>query len=207
MIPMKLKIQVGLTIIRSLVVWILLCLPMMLLGILLLPIVLLFIPRDVENLPRFLRWFDNYSGVVRKYPAGDGLSGGPIYRTVRAVEGHTNLFWERYYWLALRNPINYFSCVVLGVTTEGLEQINENVKVYGDPDVGDQSKSGCNITTWSVGSKDLICFYYVKAYTLFGKDLCIRIRMGYKPQPAVGVLFPNGYVCSINPVMPFTGTH
>src|SRR5690349_2988503 len=100
--------------IKRVLQWVIILLPLMLLGFIVLAVVLPFIPKDTEVLPKWLRWFDNYSGYRNEYPIGDGLSGDPDYRIRRRLDGHKNLYWERLNWLALRNPVNYFNYKVLG---------------------------------------------------------------------------------------------
>lgn len=68
-----------------------------------------------ESLPKVLRWFDNHTIYLNNgvYDATsvDGLSGGYEYRKwAKNPEG----FLARYLWLAWRNPVNYFQTFVLG---------------------------------------------------------------------------------------------
>jgi hypothetical protein len=173
--------------------------------------VLPFVPKDKEVLPKAFRWFDNADAhVVHWKPVPDGLCGDIPYRVRRAEQGHTNLFWERYYWLALRNPMNYFSVKYLGLPYV------ENFRIFGNTETSDQGESGyvfkegfsdhdALTSIPCVHSKSNCAeFYYVKAYKLFGKDLCIRFRVGHKlPHTLKGVLIHAGFVFTFNPFMPY----
>ncbi len=202
----------------SLAVFLLLDLPMLLLGLIVLALVLPFIPKGRESLPKCLAWFDNHSGIVRGYPMGDGLSGDPLYRKLRAANGHTNLFWERYYWLALRNPTNHFSYVVLGHKYSDRAKVM-SIKGPLDPE---RSRGGFKRLE-AVDFEDQLCFipmggvyhnpnheiplyeyYYTKYYTLFGRKFYVRFRMGYKVVDDTQIV-PGEYVeqvLSFNPFQP-----
>lgn len=89
-------------------------LPLQIIGLPILAVTLLFVPKHKETLPRFLRWFDNHELHLR--PNGDdGLSGPP---KERARYKDPTAWWPRFRWLALRNPVNYFQYSVLGFTVQ-----------------------------------------------------------------------------------------
>src|SRR3982750_1965184 len=92
--------------IKGLITLSLVILPLELVGILILyPVCRL---RGPKPLPVFLNWFDNadhyFGRDTSVYFAG--RDSGP---------------YEMYYWLAIRNPLNYFGYSVLGVTLDGTE--------------------------------------------------------------------------------------
>ncbi len=184
---------------KHLLVWLLVCLPMMVLGVVVLAVVLPFLPERNERLPRALAWFDNASGRKRPYPFGDGLSGDPLYRLLRKSEGHTNRYWERLLWLGFRNPINYFDYSVLGHTFTDSARVTFS---SGSSDPGMDNSQGMKVLEM-VDYKDQLVFgsppfmpisgsslvsmpttyyeyFYVKNYTLFGKNLCVWFRFGWK---------------------------
>ncbi len=177
-------------------VYLVFCLPLILLGMLVLAVVLPFIPAGKETLPKALAWFDNYGGRTRGYPAGDGLSGDPIYRLYRMAEGHTSLLWERYYWLALRNPINHFSYTVLGHLYELGDHVtyhkgalNPNTAMDGGWKILELETTkdqfaviGAPFTPQQLlqFKKVLYEYQYVTSYTLFGRKLCLWFRFGWK---------------------------
>ncbi len=195
--------------------------PVMLLGMVVLAVVLPFIPEDKETLPKCLAWFDNYSGRLKRYPLGDGLSGDPLYRHLRRDAGHTNLFWERYYWLALRNPANYFSYAVLGHTYTSKAKVL-SIKGPMNPElVGGFKRLEAvdfedqivvvpfdGIHTIVDHPISLYEYYYAKYYTLFGRRFYIRFRMGYKVgndgEIASGETVER--VFSFNPLQPARGS-
>ncbi len=178
-------------------VYFVVCLPLILVGMVILAVVLPFIKEGQERLPKCLAWFDNDSGIRLGYPGGDGLAGDPNYRRMRAEEGHTSIYWERYTWLALRNPINYFSYKILGHKFVAGDTVT---KLEGPIDPGMTMDGGLKIlemetirpypTVLYLGlssvpmivypTKTLYEYHYVKAYTLFGKKLCFWARFGWK---------------------------
>lgn len=195
-------------IIKQTIIWFFVCVPLMLIGMLLLPFVLPFIPKEQEFLPTWCKWFDNYSGAKE-----DGLSGDMPYRKARKAAGHTWLFWERYYWLALRNPINYFSYSKLGHIIQWNPTIlkwNQKLKgktAVGVGDIGPHLGQGLLLAEL-LDSKGLVWeVYWIKAYNLFGFKRCIRFRAGHKMglshwlHPAKHLQ----WVLTINPFQKYTG--
>ena len=86
-------------------------LPVQLAGIPILAILLLVVPRDREYLPRMFRWWDNHERYFEGNKSDDGLS-GPDY--IRNKWRNPTGWLARFYWLALRNPANYFQYAYLG---------------------------------------------------------------------------------------------
>ncbi len=143
-------------------------LPLELLGIIILfPILLVY--RNSESLPGPLRWFDNYDihskerdrsvyeGIVR---TGQQSLGGLIYR---------------YYWLALRNPLNYFGYTVLGFKCRMLPW--ESIK--SDLNIGDASgqSPGFLYLEYEQDNKIYFEYYYIKKWS---DTKCLRVRIGHK---------------------------
>lgn len=120
--------------------YILIVLPVTLVGYILLPFVLLFIPKHKETLPGVFRLWDNFSG-----PKVDGLAGDWPYRVSKGMgvkiwfnnenpgfnfwpyenpfwadhyykqtAGYWKVWWRRYVWLAWRNPADCTKGIVLG---------------------------------------------------------------------------------------------
>ena len=90
-------------------------LPIQLLGIPILAVLLLFIPKNVEYLPRLFRWWDNHERYTSGNKNDDGLS-GPDY--IRDKWRNPTGWMARFNWLALRNPANYFQYCILGKVKE-----------------------------------------------------------------------------------------
>jgi len=170
----------GYRFIKHLVIYLAFCLPFMALGCVLLALALPFVKPKQEYLPRWLRWWDNASTYINgHYPLGDGLSGDPTYRKERAKAGHTNLFWERFYWLALRNPMNYFEVFNLGLTgykTTRIESTSPTGRIDRTLIEGYSYTEARN----PMEKKIAYQYYYVKFYTLFGKRRSIWFRWGWK---------------------------
>lgn len=90
------------------------------LGIFILGIALLFIKKDKEVLPKFLRWYDNGEGYFKGADQADGLMGPDYYRKQRNIADKSKLsflriYCERFNWLVLRNPVNYFKYAIMGL--------------------------------------------------------------------------------------------
>lgn len=124
-----------------LIVW-----PLALLGMIILPFVLAFVPRHKETLPRAFRWFDNHEahiGHLNDNKDIDGLLGPTSERikigalnedgTINESFGYLRLLWNRYRWIALRNPVYYFQHVVMGIrVTDDIIIEDEISDVYPD---------------------------------------------------------------------------
>jgi len=133
------------------------CLPLELIGLILVPIALL-IPTYSYRLPTYLRWFDSadwYTGRDTE-----------IIETI-SVEG----FWTRYYWLAIRNPLNYFGYKVLG------HKVIDNTKGIqsGTPNIGDTIG---HVSGYQYNTLDNIYEYYL--IYKWNRSKCLRFRMGWK---------------------------
>ena len=142
--------------IKHIIVWILVELPLTLIGIPVLAIALLFIPREATELPRYLKWFDSWDV---------GLQGnGRYYDELKDKTG----WWGRFNWLALRNPINYFNYKVMGCK----------------PDSGYMwyIKTGdlSSYTEVSSGNKIYYEYFYEKPYTVFNSQRIFHFKLGWK---------------------------
>ena len=169
--------------------------PLKLVGLLVLPWVLLFVPRDREYLPKLFRWFDNqeYHYAIDKLdPEIDGLAGDKLYRSQRNLRddsGFWKLWYERFIWLAIRNPVNYFQYAVLGLhVSAGYELLYHYTTLPSDSwklQVGNTKNMYCGFARHDIRSymkpkRDYWEYYWVKPYNLFGTRRCIRLRMGWK---------------------------
>ena len=156
---------------KHILILLLVKLPLQILGLPILAIALLFVPRDKEVLPKFLRWFDNYELHLRD-DGDDGLS-GPHY--IRSKWKDPTGWLARFNWLALRNPVNYFQYKVLGFKTEG----DWAAKVE-NPNVGTHSYNvrGVRKTELTNGDGKKYWEYYAVIPLL--KSWHFRARLGYK---------------------------
>ncbi len=138
-----------------------------------------------KSLPYFLRWFD-----CADFYANRDTS---TYLKVIA-EGK----FARWYWLAIRNPINYFNYMYLGFYMDSKATTDFSMSTNTRP-IGDSSD--CNPGLWitEISCKDgnYYEYYYIYKWT---SNYCFRFRMGWK----IGQkgLTP-GYVQDVFVISPF----
>jgi len=113
-------------------------------------------------LPRWLRWYDNADIFV-----------GRNTDTYKAV-CKTGWF-NRYTWLAFRNPLNYLGYVHLGVKVT--TPIKGVILEVGDEGIGDGSRPGFHQVEILVDNKVVYEYYYIHRWS---KTKCLRFRMGHK---------------------------
>lgn len=156
--------------IKHCIIFLALELPMQLIGMILLAIALPFCKSP--QLPYILRWFDLADFYVGRDPV--------TYLTQIVPKG-----WkERWYWIAWRNPCNYFAYKYLGIPANTVLTLNE--RSPSDPAsydlVGDATgkTGGLAYSEYKAGSRTYYEYYYVLPYTIFGARKCFRFRMGWK---------------------------
>lgn len=143
--------------------------PLQLIGIIILLPVCLYQGTSLKPLPKLLRWFDNADQFVGR-------------NTDTYFDIYRSGWWNRYIWMAFRNPLNYFGYSILGYKVKDLVSDyggNENYSV-GD---GVENIEGFLNTEVSFGlwdEEEIYEYYYIKAYNFFGLRKCFRFRMGYK---------------------------
>lgn len=158
-------------------------LPLQIIGLPIVGLIILCTPRAVSGntrLPFFARWFD----CADLYPE---FNRNPI--TYIAVVLPKGSFY-RWYWLCLRNPINYFSYKYLGVlpgTSIKPTAFYQNTDVYVPPgiivSIGDSTDdfSGVQYTECIINNKIYYEVYIVRKYTSkFLQGKCFRMRYGWK---------------------------
>lgn len=165
--------------------WLVVLLPLTLLGIPILAVAILFMPPVMVGLPKSIKWFDNWG---KEYPAG---------------------YWARFTWMALRNPVNYFQYSVLGMPTTGTLVQTMTNKNYFVSDKGHGGLLEQEVKCQETG-KTYYEVYYVKPYMVFGRKLAIRARIGHKIgthmiDPYASLPPVIQWVFSINPFQPYTG--
>ena len=163
-------------------------------GIVILPFVLLFVPKSKEVLPDAFAWFDNHEIRLKQGSMDDGLAGPAYYRDDMVKK--YGLYLTRYIWLAFRNPVNYFQYSVLGFLVDRTTKFD--VTKYG-PQVGNQEgdKAGLSVlvATDSDGESTADIYYVVK----LTKARCLRIRIGHKlKDPSETKPYIAQYVCTFN---------
>lgn len=159
--------------IKHLLILLFVLLPLEIIGwAILLPIVY-YNQRSIQNnmqyslkLPYLFRWFDNadiYSEFNRDSTTYlcNVVPKGVLYR---------------YYWLAFRNPINYFGYKVLGFQWKdplGADLVNNDI---GDS-VGQQA--GLSIIGVTLNNKKYYEYYFIYKWS---QTKCLRFRLGWKLQ-------------------------
>lgn len=173
----------------------LLCIPLQIIGLVILPIGIK-IAQNRENkqkdtdrdykLSKYIRFFDNADLYIDRDKS--------TYISI-ANEG----FWSRYYWLAIRNPLNYFGYLYLG------HQVQSHLddKTNGNFAVGD-TKDKCPGLLYNE-LDNIYEYYYIKKWS---ENKCLRFRMGWKiSQP---ILNPQGsyiqWVMVIQPYKDYAGS-
>lgn len=150
---------------KHLLIFVCVLIPLQIVSAVLLPFVL---PFYRGPLPRALRWFDN----------ADQFNGRDtsVYKSV-IQQG----IRYQYYWLVLRNPLNYFGYFVLGLTINAnfTQRILHNAP---DGEVGDATNCvpGLFYTEVEMEGKTYYEYYYIKTYTIGSTVRCLRVRIGHK---------------------------
>lgn len=157
-----------LRLIKHICILLLVCIPLQLLGAILLGIYLPIQRRLVQTnperswkLPYLLRWFDNADMYVNRDTT--------TYLQVVVPQG----VWVQYCWLAWRNPINFFGYKILGV------QVVTTRHLYGEGNftIGDDTMPGYYYQEVDINGKVYYEYYYVHKWS---QTKCFRFRMGYK---------------------------
>lgn len=152
--------------IKHILVFFLICLPIMLAGIPMVAIAMLMIKNSDMKLPRLFRWWDNADLYLGRDTSA--------YRAVCA-QGK----WARYSWLVFRNPMNYFDYVNLGLKWMGGEYYSHyNPK---DNDVGNSTneRPGFKYIEVIQVNSTYYEYYWVYKYA-FWPTKCFRFRFGWK---------------------------
>lgn len=153
-----------------------------LVGIPILAVLLLFIPRGKESLPKAFRWWDNGEAYFKAEDEPDGLLGPHYWRKKRGVEdqwaiSYWKLWWERFNWLALRNPADYFGYKLGFKVVDKLTR----VKSRGNENVGDHlwSDQGYFYQLVYNGNGKKYWEYYL-VYKYYRSNYALRVRIGWK---------------------------
>ena len=150
------------------IVFLCLLLPLMLVGALLLLFVCPFVPNDKLRLPALFKWWD----IVDDYIGRDTSVIKKIY-----AQG----WWSRYCYIALRNPVNYFDYVHMGLHWTG----NEIYTLYNkdEDNIGDGTRPGFRhievVRRNGLFDRKFFEYYWIYQYP-FAKHVCFRFRMGWK---------------------------
>lgn len=138
-----------------------------LIGVVIVGIALLFLPKPATKLPWFLKWFDNNETYWGGREAG--LNGTLI------IDSQT--WWSRWIWLCWRNPVNYFQYHVLGFTwNKPIFLVSYDPKLIAT--VGDDKGEGSFYTEVVIDSKVRWEYRRTRRWGQSGK--CLDIRLGWK---------------------------
>jgi hypothetical protein len=160
-------IKFILRLVKALVQFILIEVPLQLVGAIILLIYLPFTSR--LQLPYLLKWFDCADFYIDRDVT--------TYLGVLA-QG----WWARYKWLAWRNPINYFEYIYLGIKVAP----DHMYTVYNpeEEQVGDSTgdRPGLRYIELQQDNKTYYEYYYIVKYSLFAnqEQKCFRFRLGWK---------------------------
>lgn len=171
-------------------------LPVQLAGIPILAVLLLFVPKDREYLPKLFRWWDNHERYFEGNKSDDGLS-GPDY--IRNTWAQPCGWLARFTWLALRNPANYFQYQVLGRIRHAQYDI---IKAEGDLNVGthEWNTRGYYYQEVLNGREKLWELYIV--YPLY-RQWHFRLRAGWKVGGAFSKREPGDSLQWVFAITPF----
>lgn len=149
-------------------IFLLLLLPLQLVGAILLLFVCPFVPNDKLRLPSLFKWWD----IVDDYIGRDTSVIKKIY-----AQG----WWARYCYIAWRNPNNYFGYIYMGLHWTG-----DEVYTLYDPsedDVGDGTRAGFRhievVRRNALIDDKYFEYYWIYQYP-FAKHVCFRFRLGWK---------------------------
>lgn len=171
-------------------------------GILILPFVLAFMPRntipDEEKLPKILRWLDNHEVYLPDQHSDiDGWMGPTSERikigylenrgfnlVINKDFGFWKTLWYRYRWIGLRNRAYYFKYKVCGFKFEKYTSVwfkhdakkGENIWYVGDKE---GYRKGYYLNVFKIGNSTFFELYLVYRYP-FWKSRGLRLRIGWK---------------------------
>jgi hypothetical protein len=169
----------AIRVLAALALKLLLDLPIMLLGLVVVPLALRY--EQDNHLPWWAEW-----AWGNKDHGNDGES----FWAKRTVG------WSRFrrcfVWLVLRNPSFNWSKYVLGINARPYVHV-------GDLGIGDKKKGG---SYWNYAGL-FFEFYSIRPYTLFGSRRCVRIRLGWKLENKQNEVCQFCFV--VNPVMTYSG--
>lgn len=185
--------------VRHLCIFLFVCLPLMLAGVVVLLFVCPFMAKDRLQLPRLVKWFDIVDAWI-----------GRDVSVIRKI--YAGGWWSRYVYCAWRNPINYFGYYYLGLNWNGAEEYTRYNPAEDKINTGNRQgfrHIEVRQPYWDAEMVEWDRKYYeyclVWVYP-FAKPYCLYFRFGWK---IVDKNNPRGttsqWVLTINPFCTFTG--
>lgn len=163
--------------IASLLIFIFACLPLIIIGWAIVPIMLL------------CGW-SGYTGWWGNSRWGTGAN-DPAYNKSAFLATHG--FLAAYNWLGWRNPINNFSGITLSLTTKPHTG-------YGNPLADTNTEPGFYYIKMGLAWE----YLWVHNYHIFGASKCVYLRFGWKINGgAIGDAAP--FACTCNPWISYSG--
>lgn len=140
--------------------------PLSLTAYIVVPVVLLLVPKEADRLPSWLRWYDDH-----KY----GINGDEYWQGPEHANGHEREYLWRLKWLT-RNKMTTFAHEVLGVKVDK----NAVVKHWGDIRTANRpiGHSGWQYIELHQNGKMYPCYYVVYQWGNTGR--CFRMYAGWK---------------------------
>ncbi len=181
--------QHVINLLRILLTFLLVDLPVTMLGFLVVPIALLACNEKAEHLPRWAWLWDNDETGIN----GDAGWCGPEH-----ANGRERTFWWRFLWLAVRNPANNWGYRVLGWETSPSTWYS----FVGDPKTSNRDPGHPGAVYIEAHEAGLMypCYYLVKRWS---KNRCLRIYLGWKNLGFNADESRVQFVFVINPFMTF----
>ena len=156
-------------------------LPALILGLIMVPIGLLFCNKDSQHMPKFFYPWDNDRDGIN----GDGTwdpttQTGSGWKGPEHTMGNYTSFWNRFRWLALRNPTNNFDYTI------GFPQTSDLKYTYtGNPNTSDAGTPGLLVVYAKKGPITVAYAFYLVYRYPFLKTRCLRLFFGWKIQDNV----------------------
>lgn len=156
-------IKFILRLLKHLFIFLFICLPLQITGILLLLVLCKFC--KIGEIPKMFRYFDSADPFI-----------GRDISSIQVVNNKG--YWSRYVWLAWRNPINYFGYKILGIV---IDKGAKQTVLKGNTNIGDSKNKnpGLYFTEVEQNGKTYYEYYYIKKYS---SNTCFRFRLGHKLQ-------------------------
>ena len=170
---------------KTLLTFVFVLLPLQVIGWIILPFILPFIPKEVEHLPKLFKIWDNHDYY---YPGQsganiDGLAGFPKYRERYGMTNDSSrwlLFWVRYKFIGFRNPVNYFQYGVIGLPIGKHAMDDYEYHYLGIPNIGWLERNGVYKLYLRHKKSGKKYYEYHRVIVIPFTEYYIELRFGHK---------------------------